>query len=151
MHDIWNAAYNVIISGSLYIYSQRQYFFFDVSCQEEGEPQGTVINTEPGQVSVNNNTLSQNLQDNPQDADSIELELVSFDDNYKVDSCQKVYVKNSMPSLSLVLAKVSQNYVPTKEELTKTNVPYPTSLQHVLDDVMQGRFGTNQNVVTQQN
>ena len=112
--------------------------------------QGTLINTDPLQVSVNNNTLAENLQDNSQASDSIELELVSFDDNYKVDSCQKVYVKNSMPSLSLVLAKVSQNYVPTKEELTKTNEPYPTSLQHVLDEVMQGRFGTNQNVVTQQ-
>lgn len=112
--------------------------------------QGTVINTEPGQVSVNTNTLAENLQDNPQASDSIELELVSFDDNYKVDSCQKVYVKNSMPSLSLVLAKVSQNYVPTKEDLSKTNEPYPTSLQQVLDEVMQGRFGTNQNVVTQQ-
>ena len=117
---------------------------------EKVNAQGTVINTEPGQVSVNTNTLAENLQDNPQASDSIELELVSFDDNYKVDSCQKVYVKNSMPSLSLVLAKVSQNYVPTKEELTKTNEPYPTSLQHVLDEVMQGRFGTNQNVVTQQ-
>ena len=117
---------------------------------EKVNAQGTVINTEPGQVSVNTNTLAENLQDNPQDADSIELELVSFDDNYKVDSCQKVYVKNSMPSLSLVLAKVSQNYVPTKEDLSKTNEPYPTSLQQVLDEVMQGRFGTNQNVVTQQ-
>ena len=117
---------------------------------EKVNAQGTVINTDPLQVSVNNNTLSQNLQDNPQDADSIELELVSFDDNYKVDSCQNVYVKNSMPSLSLVLAKVSQNYVPTKEDLSKTNEPYPTSLQQVLDEVMQGRFGTNQNVVTQQ-
>ena len=29
--------------GSLYIYSQRQYFFFDVACQEEGEPQGVLI------------------------------------------------------------------------------------------------------------
>lgn len=29
--------------GSLYIYSQRQYFFFDVSCQEEGEPQGVLV------------------------------------------------------------------------------------------------------------
>ncbi|MDE6546897.1 MAG: DNA-3-methyladenine glycosylase, partial [Lactobacillus sp.] len=28
--------------GSLYIYSQRQYFFFDVACQEEGEPQGVL-------------------------------------------------------------------------------------------------------------
>ena len=117
---------------------------------EKVNAQGTVINTEPGQVSVNTNTLAENLQDNPQDADSIELELVSFDDNYKVDSCQKVYVKNSMPSLSLVLAKVSQNYVPTKEDLSKTNEPYPTSLQQVLDEVMQGRFGTNQNVVNQQ-
>ncbi|MGN0927516.1 MAG: hypothetical protein ACI4M7_00085 [Succinivibrio sp.] len=112
--------------------------------------QGTLINTDPLQVSVNNNSSAENLQDNPQDADSIELELVSFDDNYKVDSCQKVYVKNSMPSLSLVLAKVSQNYVPTKEDLSKTNEPYPTSLQQVLDEVMQGRFGTNQNVVNQQ-
>ncbi|MDY5733979.1 MAG: hypothetical protein SPK02_04560, partial [Succinivibrio sp.] len=112
--------------------------------------QGTLINTDPLQVSVNNNSSAENLQDNPQDADSIELELVSFDDNYKVDSCQKVYIKNSMPSLSLVLAKVSQNYVPTKEDLSKTNEPYPTSLQQVLDEVMQGRFGTNQNVVTQQ-
>ena len=117
---------------------------------EKVNAQGTVINTEPGQVSVNTNTLAENLQDNPQASDSIELELVSFDDNYKVDSCQKVYVKNSMPSLSLVLAKVSQNYVPTKEDLSKTNEPYPTSLQQVLDEVMQGRFGTNQNVVTQQ-
>ena len=117
---------------------------------EKVNAQGTVINTEPGQVSVNTNTLAENLQDNPQASDSIELELVSFDDNYKVDSCQKVYVKKSMPSLSLVLAKVSQNYVPTKEDLSKTNEPYPTSLQQVLDEVMQGRFGTNQNVVTQQ-
>ena len=117
---------------------------------EKVNAQGTVINTEPGQVSVNTNTLAENLQDNPQASDSIELELVSFDDNYKVDSCQKVYVKNSMPSLSLVLAKVSQNYVPTKEDLSKTNEPYPTSLQQVLDEVMQGRFGTNQNVVNQQ-
>ena len=117
---------------------------------EKVNAQGTVINTEPGQVSVNTNTLAENLQDNPQASDSIELELVSFDDNYKVDSCQKVYVKNSMPSLSLVLAKVSQNYVPTKEDLSKTNEPYPTTLQHVLDEVMQGRFGTNQNVVNQQ-
>ena len=117
---------------------------------EKVNAQGTVINTEPGQVSVNTNTLAENLQDDPQASDSIELELVSFDDNYKVDSCQKVYVKNSMPSLSLVLAKVSQNYVPTKEDLSKTNEPYPTSLQQVLDEVMQGRFGTNQNVVTQQ-
>lgn len=117
---------------------------------EKVNAQGTVINTEPGQVSVNTNTLAENLQDNPQASDSIELELVSFDDNYKVDSCQKVYVKNCMPSLSLVLAKVSQNYVPTKEDLSKTNEPYPTSLQQVLDEVMQGRFGTNQNVVTQQ-
>ena len=117
---------------------------------EKVNAQGTVINTQPGQVSVNTNTLAENLQDNPQASDSIELELVSFDDNYKVDSCQKVYVKNSMPSLSLVLAKVSQNYVPTKEDLSKTNEPYPTSLQQVLDEVMQGRFGTNQNVVTQQ-
>ena len=117
---------------------------------EKVNAQGTVINTEPGQVSVNTNTLAENLQDNPQASDSIELELVSFDDNYKVDSCQKVYVKNSMPSLSLVLAKVSQNYVPTREDLSKTNEPYPTSLQQVLDEVMQGRFGTNQNVVTQQ-
>lgn len=117
---------------------------------EKVNAQGTVINTEPGQVSVNTNTLAENLQDNPQASDSIELELVSFDDNYKVDSCQKVYIKNSMPSLSLVLAKVSQNYVPTREDLSKTNEPYPTSLQQVLDEVMQGRFGTNQNVVTQQ-
>ncbi len=29
--------------GSLYIYSQRQYFFFDVACQAEGEPQGVLI------------------------------------------------------------------------------------------------------------
>lgn len=29
--------------GSLYIYSQRQYFFFDVACQEEGEPQGVLV------------------------------------------------------------------------------------------------------------
>ena len=117
---------------------------------EKVNAQGTVINTDPLQVSVNNNSSAENLQDNTQASDSIELELVSFDDNYKVDSCQKVYVKNSMPSLSLVLAKVSQNYVPTKEDLSKTNEPYPTTLQHVLDEVMQGRFGTNQNVVNQQ-
>ena len=29
--------------GSLYIYSQRQYFFFDVACQKEGEPQGVLV------------------------------------------------------------------------------------------------------------
>ena len=29
--------------GSLYIYSQRQYFFFDVACQAAGEPQGVLI------------------------------------------------------------------------------------------------------------
>lgn len=29
--------------GSLYIYSQRQYFFFDVSCQKENEPQGVLV------------------------------------------------------------------------------------------------------------
>lgn len=29
--------------GTIYIYSQRQYFFFDVSCQEENEPQGILV------------------------------------------------------------------------------------------------------------
>lgn len=29
--------------GTIYIYSQRQYFFFDVACQEENEPQGILI------------------------------------------------------------------------------------------------------------
>lgn len=29
--------------GTLYIYSQRQYFFFDVACQEKDEPQGVLI------------------------------------------------------------------------------------------------------------
>ncbi|GAA3630576.1 DNA-3-methyladenine glycosylase [Lactobacillus hamsteri] len=29
--------------GTIYIYSQRQYFFFDVSCQEENEPQGVLV------------------------------------------------------------------------------------------------------------
>lgn len=29
--------------GTIYIYSQRQYFFFDVACQEENEPQGVLI------------------------------------------------------------------------------------------------------------
>ncbi|RVU71070.1 MULTISPECIES: DNA-3-methyladenine glycosylase [Lactobacillus] len=29
--------------GTLYIYSQRQYFFFDIACQEEDEPQGVLI------------------------------------------------------------------------------------------------------------
>lgn len=29
--------------GTLYIYSRRQYFFFDVACQEEGEPQGVLV------------------------------------------------------------------------------------------------------------
>lgn len=31
------------LGGSLYIYSQRQYFFFDVACQAAGEPQGVLI------------------------------------------------------------------------------------------------------------
>ena len=29
--------------GNLYIYSQRQYFFFDVACQAAGEPQGVLV------------------------------------------------------------------------------------------------------------
>lgn len=29
--------------GTIYIYAQRQYFFFDVACQEAGEPQGVLI------------------------------------------------------------------------------------------------------------
>lgn len=29
--------------GTLYIYSQRQYFFFDVACQEKDEPQGVLV------------------------------------------------------------------------------------------------------------
>lgn len=29
--------------GTIYIYSQRQYFFFDVACQEENEPQGVLV------------------------------------------------------------------------------------------------------------
>lgn len=29
--------------GTIYIYAQRQYFFFDVACQEENEPQGVLI------------------------------------------------------------------------------------------------------------
>ena len=29
--------------GTIYIYAQRQYFFFDVACQEENEPQGILI------------------------------------------------------------------------------------------------------------
>lgn len=29
--------------GTIYIYSRRQYFFFDVACQEENEPQGVLI------------------------------------------------------------------------------------------------------------
>ncbi|MDN5955834.1 MAG: DNA-3-methyladenine glycosylase [Lactobacillus sp.] len=29
--------------GNIYIYAQRQYFFFDVACQEENEPQGVLI------------------------------------------------------------------------------------------------------------
>lgn len=29
--------------GTIYIYAQRQYFFFDVACQEEDEPQGVLI------------------------------------------------------------------------------------------------------------
>jgi DNA-3-methyladenine glycosylase len=29
--------------GTIYIYSQRQYVFFDVACQEEGNPQGVLI------------------------------------------------------------------------------------------------------------
>lgn len=29
--------------GTIYIYSQRQYFFFDVACQEENEPQGILV------------------------------------------------------------------------------------------------------------
>ncbi len=29
--------------GTIYIYSQRQYFFFDIACQEENEPQGVLV------------------------------------------------------------------------------------------------------------
>ena len=29
--------------GTIYIYSQRQYVFFDIACQEEGNPQGVLI------------------------------------------------------------------------------------------------------------
>ena len=29
--------------GTIYIYAQRQYFFFDIACQEENEPQGILI------------------------------------------------------------------------------------------------------------
>lgn len=29
--------------GTLYIYSQRQYFFFDVACQKENEPEGVLV------------------------------------------------------------------------------------------------------------
>lgn len=29
--------------GTIYIYAQRQYFFFDVACQEENEPQGVLV------------------------------------------------------------------------------------------------------------
>ncbi|MDE7056044.1 MAG: DNA-3-methyladenine glycosylase [Lactobacillus sp.] len=31
------------VGGTLYIYSQRQYFFFDVACQEKDEPQGVLV------------------------------------------------------------------------------------------------------------
>lgn len=29
--------------GTIYIYSQRQYFFFDIACQEAEEPQGVLV------------------------------------------------------------------------------------------------------------
>ncbi|WP_201346925.1 DNA-3-methyladenine glycosylase, partial [Lactobacillus nasalidis] len=29
--------------GTIYIYAQRQYFFFDLACQEAGDPQGVLI------------------------------------------------------------------------------------------------------------